>query len=242
VDEDEGGWEALESQVDPERLPSEEWPTEPVTRPMGADNADDADDADDAEGNAAPPDAEFDTAFAALLRALRALPGPCAPPVGVGTFDILYASEREVVVWYAPARDGVEQREVAIPCALLRSAWSLALRGTPVDEAALRALAPGRAGAHWLLALLAQVPGMEARHELVEMGDEGGRDPEGPAQGAAEERRDPEGPAREVAGGASAGGDGPRVTLIWHGEAHSPAAEPLPASSPSHPPLTEEGA
>ncbi len=70
-----------------------------------------------------------------------------------------------MVVWYAPARDGVEQREVAIPSALLRAAWALALRGAPVEEAALRTLATGAAGGRWLLALLAQVPGVETRRE-----------------------------------------------------------------------------
>ncbi|MDE3228651.1 MAG: hypothetical protein KGO05_02120, partial [Chloroflexota bacterium] len=81
-----------------------------------------------------------DAAFAELLRCLRATPGPCAPPVGAGAFDILYASAREIVVWYMPAKDGAEQREVAIPARLARSAWAVLRRGEPVDEAALRAL------------------------------------------------------------------------------------------------------
>ena len=107
---------------------------------------------------------EMDAAFAGLLRALRALPGPCAPPVGAGAFDILYACEREVVVWYAPARDGradFEQREVSIPGPLVRAAWALTLRGAPVDEEALRALAASPGRGRWLLALLAQAPGVQ---------------------------------------------------------------------------------
>ncbi|HEU0025652.1 MAG TPA: hypothetical protein VFQ25_00930 [Ktedonobacterales bacterium] len=176
--------------------------------------ADDADDADGWEGlgSEGPAhgregerglegrpahDAAFDAAFASLLRALRTIPGPCAPPVGAGAFDILYASEREVVVWYQPARDGVEQREVTIPGALLRAAWALTRRGEPVEEAALRALATGAAGGRWLLALLAQVPGIETRREEPVAAD-GGRGPEGPAHDAME--------------------DEPRVTLIWRGE------------------------
>lgn len=145
MDEDRDAWEAPETREEPERLATENWPKA-----------------------LALPDARLDTAFAALLRALRRLPGPCAPPVGVGAFDVLYASEREVVVWYVPARDGVEQREVAIPGPLLRAAWALALRGEPVDEATLRTLATGAAGGRWLLALLAQVPGVETQRELVE--------------------------------------------------------------------------
>lgn len=156
MEEDGEGWETLERQEEPERPASEVWP----------------------DVSAPPPDARLDAAFAALLRALRTLPGPCAPPVGAGAFDILYASEREVVVWYAPARDGVEQREVAIPSGLVRAAWALALRGAPVDEAALRALASGAAGGRWLLALLAQVPGVETRREVVET--DGGAESDSP--------------------------------------------------------------
>ncbi len=147
--EEEEGWEAQDRQEELERPAGEDWPD--MSAPPDA-----------------PPDARLDVAFAALLRALRTLPGPCAPPVGEGAFDILYASEREVVVWYEPARDGVEQREVTIPSGLVRAAWALALRGAPVDEAALRALAPGAAGGRWLLALLAQVPGVETRREAVD--------------------------------------------------------------------------
>ncbi len=167
-----------ETGEEPERPAGEDWP--------------------DASALPTPPDARLDAAFTALLGALRALTGPCAPPVGAGAFDILYASEREVVVWYEPARDGVEQREVAIPCVLLRAAWALTLRGAPVDEAALRALAPGAAGGRWLLALLAQVPGMETRREET-------------VDGVVDREPSAEAPAH------GAGGDEPLVTLIWRG-------------------------
>lgn len=106
---------------------------------------------------------EMDAPFAELLHSLRALAGPCAPPIGEGAFDILYASPREIVVWFAPAKDGVEQREVAIPTRLARVAWEVMLRGGPVDEAALRAIAAGAAGGRWLLALFAQLPTVEVR-------------------------------------------------------------------------------
>jgi hypothetical protein len=102
----------------------------------------------------------------ALLCALRALAGPCAPPIGSGAFDILYANEREIVVWYVPTRDGWEQREVTIPAPLASAAWELILRGAPVNEALLRTLAPGAAGARWLFALLAQIPGVETLRDL----------------------------------------------------------------------------
>jgi hypothetical protein len=113
----------------------------------------------------APSDASAadDDAFAALLRMLRALPGPCAPPIGEGAFDILYASAREIVVWFVSAKDGIEQKEVAIPARLAQRAWKIMRRGEPVDEAKLRAIAAGASGGRWLLALFAQLPTVEVR-------------------------------------------------------------------------------
>jgi hypothetical protein len=108
-------------------------------------------------------DGAADAVFAALLAALRALPGPCAPPIGEGAFDILYASPREIVVWFVSAKDGAGQREVAIPARLAREAWALIRQGAPVSEAMLRALAAGAAGGRWLLALFAQLPSVEVR-------------------------------------------------------------------------------
>jgi hypothetical protein len=112
---------------------------------------------------ASAADDAADAAFAALLAALRALPGPCAPPIGEGAFDILYASPHEIVVWFASAKDGAAQREVAIPARLAREAWALIRQGAPVSEATLRALAAGAAGGRWLLALFAQLPSVEVR-------------------------------------------------------------------------------
>jgi hypothetical protein len=171
---------------------------------MAADGADDADGVDGRGPEGPAHAAGLDAAFAALLRALRSIPGPCLPPIGAGAFDVLYACEREVVVWYEPARDGAEQREVTIPGALLRDAWALTLRGEPVEEEALRGLATGAAGGRWLLALLAQVPGVETRRE--EPIEEAGRGPEGVAHGA--------------------DGDEPRVTLIWRGVDLTPSPSP----------------
>lgn len=122
----------------------------------------------------AAPSAEDDAAFAELLGSLRVVPGPCAPPVGEGAFDILYASAREIVVWYIPAKDGVEQREVAIPARLARVAWETLRRGEPVDEAALRELAAGAAGGRWLLALFAQLPAVEVRAAAAPDGADAG--------------------------------------------------------------------
>lgn len=104
-----------------------------------------------------------DDVFAALLGSLRTLPGPCSPPIGEGAFDILYASAHEIVVWFASAREGIAQREVVIPARLARRAWGVLLRGAPVDETALQALAAGPAGGRWLLALFAQLPDVEVR-------------------------------------------------------------------------------
>ncbi len=52
---------------------------------------------------------------------------------------------------------------MAIPARLARAAWETLLRGDPVDEAALCALAGGRKGGRWLLALFAQAPAVEVR-------------------------------------------------------------------------------
>lgn len=98
--------------------------------------------------------------FASVLRHLRALAGPCAPPAGVGSFEPLYANEAEIVVWYSPAREAHIEGEVAIPCARLAAAWARLLAGERLAREALEADGdrPGRA--LWLLALLAQVPGV----------------------------------------------------------------------------------
>jgi len=100
-----------------------------------------------------------------MLRDLRRCAEPCEPPVGVGAFDVLYASAREVVVWYSPARPEHRPGEVAIPTARLAGAWRALLRGEALDEAALERLGEGVAGGRWLLAVLAQVPGVRARGE-----------------------------------------------------------------------------
>jgi hypothetical protein len=101
----------------------------------------------------------------AVLRRLRALAAPCEPPVGVGAFEVLYASEREVVVWYSPARAEHRPGEVAIPTSRLHAAWSALLSGALLDEAALESLGEGVAGGRWLLAVLAQLPGVAVRVE-----------------------------------------------------------------------------
>ena len=103
--------------------------------------------------------------FESILRYLRTLAEPCAPPVGAGGFDVLYASAREVVVWYSPARDGQMAREIAIPAEVLAAAWQSLCAGALLDEAALFALGLGSAGAQWVIALLAQIPGMQVRQE-----------------------------------------------------------------------------
>lgn len=103
--------------------------------------------------------------FESVLRYLRTLAEPCAPPMGAGGFDVLYASAREVVVWYSPARDGQLPREVAIPAEALATAWQSLATGAQLDEAALLESGLGIAGAHWIMALLAQVPGVQVRLE-----------------------------------------------------------------------------
>ena len=98
--------------------------------------------------------------IAGILRHLRGLGLPCFPPIGVGSFDILYASDREIVVWYSPAREEHRAGEVTIPCARLAAAWTLLAGGEARDEPALERCGEGAAGGRWLLALLAQLPGV----------------------------------------------------------------------------------
>ncbi|HEY7094421.1 MAG TPA: hypothetical protein VH393_14645 [Ktedonobacterales bacterium] len=101
----------------------------------------------------------------AVLRALRTLERTCEPPVGVGAFDVLYASAVEVVVWYSPARPEHHPGEVAIPTAWLAAAWTMLIGGARLEEAALEELGQGSAGGRWLLAVLAQIPGVVTRDE-----------------------------------------------------------------------------
>ena len=96
-----------------------------------------------------------------VLVYLRGLANPCSPPLGTGSFLLLYASRIEVVVWFDPAHD--QQRapgEVLIPSALLASAWEQLHAGRKLDLPALGRIAGGTAGAHWLLALLSLLPGV----------------------------------------------------------------------------------
>ena len=103
--------------------------------------------------------------FESVLRYLRTLAEPCAPPMGAGGFDVLYASAREVVVWYSPARDGQLPREIAIPAGALATAWQSLATGGRLDEAALLEFGLGTALSRWIMALLAQVPGVQVRRE-----------------------------------------------------------------------------
>lgn len=100
-----------------------------------------------------------------VLRYLRAIASTCEPPVGVGSFDVLYASAREVVVWYSPAREEHHEGEVTIPTIWLATAWTSLVAGTLLDEDSLCRIGMGLAGGRWLLALLAQLPGVQVREE-----------------------------------------------------------------------------
>jgi hypothetical protein len=107
--------------------------------------------------------------FDAVLRWLRTLEVPCAPPIGVGEFDVCYASAVEVVVWYTPARDGHRTGEVVIPTGALAAAWQALEEGGFLDEDALAAIG-GRAGVgRWLLAVLALVPGVRTETEPLRL-------------------------------------------------------------------------
>lgn len=101
--------------------------------------------------------------FEGVLRYLRGLGAPCEPPIGVGSFLLLYASDHEVVVWYSPAREHHREGEVAIPCARLAAAWEILSGGETLDEAALERIGGSPAYGRWLLGLLAQIPGVTVR-------------------------------------------------------------------------------
>lgn len=103
--------------------------------------------------------------FEQVLTWLRGLAYPCAPPIGVGEFEVLYASASEVVVWYSPAREGHRAGEVSIPCSRLATAWETLVAGRALDEATLATLGEGAAGGRWLLAVLAQLPGASVSPE-----------------------------------------------------------------------------
>jgi hypothetical protein len=107
--------------------------------------------------------------FEDVLRHLRQIEEQCEPPIGVGTFDLLCASEREILVWYTPVREGHRAGEHAIPTQGLAAAWEALRTGTPLGEADLAALAANPAGGRWLLALLAQLPGVRIREEVPMM-------------------------------------------------------------------------
>ena len=107
------------------------------------------------------PEADLES----VLRYLRAIAQTCEPPVGVGSFDVLYASQREIVVWYSPAREEHHEGEVTIPTIWLATAWSSLVAGSALDEEALYRIGAGLAGGRWLLAILAQLPGVRVGEE-----------------------------------------------------------------------------
>ncbi|HZC04490.1 MAG TPA: hypothetical protein VE338_02535 [Ktedonobacterales bacterium] len=164
-------WDSADSSDPDDESASDDWPRWDAETAEEQSTTSAASAAEDAEASEVISDAAHslttdpleEASFAALLRSLRVVPGPCAPPIGEGAFDILYASAREIVVWFISAKDGAPQKEVAIPTRLAREAWEVIRRGEPVDAAMLRAIADGAAGGSWLLALFAQLPSIEVR-------------------------------------------------------------------------------
>lgn len=98
--------------------------------------------------------------FEDVARRLRDIKTTCEPPVGVGSFDFLYVNDHELVVWYSPSRDHQLPGEVVIACAALSLAWETLLGEGRLDEAALLAIGQSNWNARWLLAILAQIPGV----------------------------------------------------------------------------------
>ena len=104
-----------------------------------------------------------------VLACLRQVAWPCAPPMGVGEFELLYVNAAEVVVWYTPAREGQRTGEVAIPCARIAAAWQRLRAGASLDEANMSEVCGGLGMGRWVLALLALVPGMSVRQEPLSL-------------------------------------------------------------------------
>lgn len=102
-----------------------------------------------------------------LARFLRGIATTCAPPLGVGSFDILYVNDRELVVWYSPVRDNQQPGEVAIARSCLRAAWGTLVERGRLDEADFIAIGASNKIARWLLAILAQAPGVSFIAEPV---------------------------------------------------------------------------
>jgi hypothetical protein len=100
-----------------------------------------------------------------VLAYLRGLADPCSPPLGSGSFLLLYASRSEVVVWFEPAHDQRRPGEVLIPSAILANAWEQLYVSRKLDLPALGRIAGGTSGAHWLLALLSLLPGVSFSRE-----------------------------------------------------------------------------
>lgn len=114
-----------------------------------------------------PP--EWPSALQDVLAYLRRLASSCEPPVGVGAFDVLYANAHEVVVWYSPVRPEQRCGEVVIQTAWLAAAWSALADGGQLDEPALNEIGAGRWGGRWLLALLAQLPGVRVHDDPLSL-------------------------------------------------------------------------
>ena len=107
--------------------------------------------------------------FEDVARRLRAIATTCEPPVGAGSFDVLYMNARELVVWYSPSRDHHQPGEVAIARSAVCAAWSALVERGALDEATLLAIGQTNWTARWLLAILAQIPGVSFIEEPLSL-------------------------------------------------------------------------
>lgn len=114
------------------------------------------------------PDAADAAGFEALLRCLRRLADPCEPPIGVGSFSLLYANQHEIVVWYAPVREHQQAGEVSISSRRLAAAWGALCASATLDEVACERFGGGPGRGRWLFAILAQLPGVVLRERVDE--------------------------------------------------------------------------
>lgn len=111
--------------------------------------------------------AASEAAFEQVICYLRARAEACALPGGVGSFDVLYVNERELVVWLTPGREGQRVGEHAVPTDALALAWEALRAATVLDEPTAAELAGSRARGRWLLALLATLPGVRLDEEAL---------------------------------------------------------------------------
>lgn len=113
------------------------------------------------------PTPEALAAFAEVVRFLRSLADSRALPGGVGSFDVLYINDVEIVLWLTPGREGQRLGEHAVPTSCLETVWEVLRAATFLDEPTVADLVGSRGHGRWLLALLGALPGVRLDEEAL---------------------------------------------------------------------------